>query len=173
MQKIDALAGLTVIVTRPEKQAQSLCQQLQQVGANVVALPMLDIIPHSLSEQGLDKLTVADIAIFTSINAVEYTILQQVVIPASVQIACVGASTAQALAEHGYTADSVPQENYSSEGLLALPSLSKVENKTILIFSGVGGRTLLEDTLRERGAVVYKVATYERHKVVMSSKDLL
>src|SRR5690606_20466422 len=38
----------------------------------------------------------------------------------------------------------------------------EIENKKILLFTGVGGRTLIEETLRRRGATLERVPVYER-----------
>ena len=50
----------------------------------------------------------------------------------------------------------------TSEALLALASLQKLEHQRILLVAGEGGRTLLEDSLTERGANVTRLATYRR-----------
>ena len=50
----------------------------------------------------------------------------------------------------------------SSEALLGSPLLAAPENKTILILSGAGGRTLLRDRLRQQGAEVVNLNVYRR-----------
>ena len=174
------LLGSTVIVTRPEQQAKQLCQRLQQIGAQVIPCPMLDIVPpSSLSslEQGIEKLSHADMLIFTSVNAVNYAMpffhRYQATIPADAVIAAIGISTSNALAQHGLMTDILPSGHYSSEGLLTELAAKELKNKTILILSGAGGRTLLTDSLKEQGAHVYKVVCYERRKVASTTIDLL
>jgi uroporphyrinogen-III synthase len=56
----------------------------------------------------------------------------------------------------------MPTTSFDSEGLLALPALTKVTGKRVLIFRGEGGRTVLGDTLRARGATVEYVDCYRR-----------
>ena len=58
----------------------------------------------------------------------------------------------------------VPAERLDSEGLLALPELQNVAGWRVLIFRGDGGRELLGDTLRARGATVEYAACYRRSK---------
>jgi len=72
----------------------------------------------------------------------------------------VGAKTASVLAEAGFTPQ-VPEQP-DSEGLLALPALVDVNEQTVLIVKGEGGRGLLAKTLIERGAKVIDYIGYRR-----------
>ena len=58
----------------------------------------------------------------------------------------------------------VPATSYDSDGLLALPALSDVRGKRILIFRGESGREDLGGALVARGALVDYVACYRRAK---------
>ena len=58
-----------------------------------------------------------------------------------------------------------PQDGFDSEAVIALPEFAAdaVRGRKVLIFRGDGGRELLADTLRERGASVEYVTCYRRH----------
>jgi uroporphyrinogen-III synthase len=73
----------------------------------------------------------------------------------------VGAGTAQELRKLGVEAI-FPTAGADSEMLLALPELAAVAGKRIAIVRGEGGRSLLGDTLRARGAEVRTVECYRR-----------
>jgi uroporphyrinogen-III synthase len=56
----------------------------------------------------------------------------------------------------------VPQSGADSEALLALPGMAGMSGKRVLIFRGEGGRELLGDTLKARGAQVEYAECYRR-----------
>ncbi len=163
------LAGLKVLVTRPEHQAGPLCALIEQAGGEAVPFPVLAVeaAEESDSLQGiLTRLADYWLAIFISPNAVRFGIeaaARHGGIPASLQIAAVGEGSRRELKQRlRRPVDLVPQERYDSEALLALPALQQVAGKKIVIFRGSGGRELLAQTLRERGAQVDYAEVYRR-----------
>jgi len=84
-------------------------------------------------------------------------------VPPGLQLAAIGAATARVLAGHGLRVSLVPgQESYDSEGLLALPELVDMSGRRVLILRGEGGRELLAEELRGRGAQVDYAEVYRR-----------
>lgn len=160
------LAGLKVLVTRPRDQAFTLAQAIGQQGGTAVLCPMLEIAPVPdllrLQEQ-VSHVEQADLAIFISPNAVQYGMAATGgKVPANV--ATVGEGSAKALRVLGIAHVIVPVERFDSEGLLARPELQNIDGWHVMIFRGDGGRELLGDTLRERGARVEYVTCYLRCK---------
>ncbi|MBL4567041.1 MAG: uroporphyrinogen-III synthase [Porticoccus sp.] len=82
-------------------------------------------------------------------------------LPVGTRYYAVGKSTAAELKKWHIEAE-LPIQAYSSEGLLALPSLQKLPDERVLIFSGVGGRQLLSEELSCRGAAVSQCSLYRR-----------
>jgi uroporphyrinogen III methyltransferase/synthase len=75
-------------------------------------------------------------------------------------VAAIGPGTARALAEHGITADIVP-ERFVAEALVEALAPIEVEGRRALVARAAEARDVLPDALRERGATVDVVALYE------------
>ncbi|MEO8331968.1 MAG: uroporphyrinogen-III synthase [Gallionella sp.] len=173
------LAGLKIVVTRPRDQAVQLAQRIEQAGAIPLLFPLLDIAPvqdTKLLHKQISRLPRFDLAIFISPNAVHYgipAIRSAGALPPKLKIATVGQGSARALREAGITNAIAPTERFDSEGLLALPELQNVAGWSVMIFRGDGGRELLGDTLRARGATVEYTACYQRSKPQQDIGSLL
>jgi uroporphyrinogen-III synthase len=113
------------------------------------------------------RLPGAALAIFISPNAVDHAlpaILAHGPWPAGTVPAAVGQGTVKALAACGVAGCVAPRERFDSEALLALPDLAgeRVAGRRVVIFRGDGGRELLAETLRARGALVEYITCYRR-----------
>ena len=94
-------------------------------------------------------------------------------LPPTLKIATVGQGSAKALQELGISDVLAPVERFDSEGLLALPELQNVSGWRVMIFRGDGGRELLGDTLKARGATVEYAACYQRSKPRLDAQELI
>jgi uroporphyrinogen-III synthase len=164
------LAGLKIVVTRPRGQAAQLARRIEQSGGIPLLFPLLDIAAlqdtNALNEQ-IARLGQFNLAIFISPNAVHYgmaAIRAAGAVLNSLKIATVGQGSAKALSELGVANVIAPAGRFDSEGLLTLPELQNVAGWRVMIFRGDGGRELLGDTLKARGATVEYVACYRRSK---------
>jgi uroporphyrinogen-III synthase len=157
-----------ILVTRPAAQARGLCDRITALGCEAIELPAIEIrAPADTGplERLVDRLDTFDLAVFISVNAVQRGlnfILARRSWPATVQIAAVGLASNAALEQHGLRASLVPEHEYSSEGLLALPALADMHGKRVVILRGNGGRDTLFETLAARGAAVEYVEVYRR-----------
>lgn len=159
------LADLDIIVTRPREQAAGLMRRLQALGATAHLLPLLEILPaadQAALQAFAQQVAAYQLLIFISPNAVRYGMAALRQIPPGVRVAAVGQGSAQALRALGVTDIIVPAERQDSEGLLDQPALQQVAGWRIAIVRGDGGRELLGDTLRARGAEVEYVTSYQR-----------
>ena len=164
----NSLEGLTVVNTRPKLQAESLSDLIRRASGTPVEFPVIEIAtledPHVLDEQ-IKKVHEVDIAIFISVNAVDavMTISNSFTQwPENVMIASVGQATALKLDYYGLTVSIKASDPFNSEALLLLPDLQNLTGKKVIIFRGEGGRELLADTLRSRGAAVVYIECYRR-----------
>ena len=160
-----ALGGIGVVVTRPVRQAAAFAQKLAALGATpivwpaIVILPPDDPAPLERAHANLDRY---DLAFFVSANAAEYGAPPPGRWPARLRAYAPGPGTAEALAALGVAGAAVPTTTYDSEGLLALPELADVRGMRAILFRGDGGRELLAETLKARGATVDAVSCYRR-----------
>lgn len=162
----DALAGRTVLVTRPAHQSAALVQAIEAAGGHAYTFPALTIeaVPMADLSASLAQLREADSVIFISPNAAQFgmaAIRSTGGLPAAAEVYAVGPGTARALHEHGVSEVVVPP-GQDSEALLALPQLQHVGGKRVVIVRGVGGRALLAETLAARGAQVHFLECYRR-----------
>ena len=165
-----ALAGVGVLVTRPERQADELVTAIESLGGTAIRFPALVIEPRDPAAVSADveSLDDPDIVIFVSPNAVRYGLD----CAGGGAVAAIGPATAAAIAAAGRGVDIVSASGYNSEHLLAEPALKDVSGKVIRIIRGQRGRELLADTLRSRGATVDFVAVYERSSPDYDDADI-
>ncbi len=173
------LAGLNIVVTRPLAQAVQLQHRIEQLGGNATLFPLLEISPPKdviALHKVIAGLADFKLAIFISPNAVRYGMAEINAaggLPSQLEIATVGQGSANTLRELGVDEVIAPVGKSDSEALLALPELQNVQGWKIAIFRGDGGRELLGDTLKQRGAVVEYVTCYLRSKPQQSIQQLL
>ena len=173
------LAGRSIVVTRPAHQAQAFARLLKNAGGRPILFPAIEI--RDLEDLGpflqlIDRLDEHDLAVFISPNAVERAmtlISARRKFPHRLQVATVGGASVRALEGFGITGVVAPQGRYDSESLLDLPALAALKGLRVVIFRGEGGRELLGETLRERGAVVEYAECYRRVKPELDAAPLL
>ena len=156
------LKGCGVLVTRPEHQADELAAAIEEAGGEAIRFPVIDIEPQDSADVNrcLEALPAADITIFISTNAVIYGL--PYVDGNETAIAAIGPSTKTAIESTGRQVDIFPAQGFDSEQLLTEAGLQDVAGKNIRIIHGHGGRELLAETLRERGATVDYLPVYRR-----------
>lgn len=162
------LSGMTVMVTRPAHQARPLCEMIESRSGHVICFPVLeiaDIADRGPVEALVGRLHEYDLAVFVSVNAAAKglpLVLARGPWPRHTRVAAVGERTAGELARFGVPVDICPATGFDSESLLAVRELQAAGGKRVLIFRGRGGRELLADTLRGRGAHVDYAEVYRR-----------
>ena len=171
------LTGIGIAITRPVDQAKKLSALIEQAGGTPILFPLIEITPlknYSQFEIVICNITSYDWAIFISSNAVQNGMprLLKVGVPTHLKFAAIGPVTASELESFGVKDVLIPsshgqhgEENkvrFDSESLLTLPEMTSVTGKKIMIFRGVGGRDVLAETLKERGAQVTFAECYQR-----------
>ncbi len=169
------LDGRGILVTRAAHQAAGLAALIESHGGRAIQFPALEILPVRDPATPTELLRQTwDLMIFISPNAVRHMIdLLAGAAPDSRRLAAVGEATARSLREVGLPPDLVPTDRQDSEGLLALPELQQMDGQRILIVRGEGGRPLLGDSLRARGAKVGYAEVYRRARPAVDPVPLL
>lgn len=160
---------MSILVTRPLPQGEELVSRLRALGRVAWSFPLIEFtpgrelaaLPRQLAALGADDLLFA-----LSQHAVEFAharLLQESQRwPADPAYFSIGRTTALAL--HTVSGKNIryPLDREISEVLLQLPELQNIAGKKALILRGNGGRELLGDTLRDRGAEVTFCECYQR-----------
>lgn len=164
---MSALSGVSVLVTRPLNQAAKLVGKIEAAGGSAVLFPAVeiaDVEDDAPLRAILERIGEYDLAVFVSANAVEKAFGKNLHLPEGLRCAAVGRATLAALEAKGVRNILVPGTGFDSEGLLELSELKSVSGSRIVIFRGVGGRELLAEELRRRGAMVDYAECYRRIK---------
>jgi uroporphyrinogen-III synthase len=161
------LTSIGIAITRPAEQANKLAKLITEAGGTPILFPLMAITPlkdYSQFEAVISEIATYDWAIFISSNAVQNGMPRLIKqgIPANLQFAAIGPVTSKELQNFGVKTVLTPQDRFDSESLLALPEMIDVKNKKIMIIRGVGGRDVLAETLKARGAQVTFAECYQR-----------
>ncbi len=159
-------SSLSVLVTRPQHQAQRLVCALEQAGFHTEVFPLIEIAPPAqphILHAALEQLHTYDILLLTSVNAVnivlQYIETQAIVVPAALRFVSVGSATQQCLQRWGHRAIA-PASDYTAEGVLELLSSVGVAGKKVLYPRAEQARDLIVPSLREYGAEVDDPVAY-------------
>lgn len=143
---------------------------IEACGGVALRLPALEIRAApggQLLRERLKDLSGYQFLIFVSRNAVQQTLELLDHKPEPLQcsgILAIGQGTAAALQAAGLAGVQSAGTVAASEQLLELPDLqtNRIKGGQVLIIRGTGGRELLAETLRDRGAQVDYLEVYER-----------
>ena len=176
------LSQYKVLVTRPTKQQGELAAALELEGASVISRPMICIEPiKSTSQTEAVKAKIQQLdnyryLIFVSSNAAtmgaHWIDQYWPQFPLDVQPIALGPATSNALTQALGCQVIQPSTGITSEDVLKLPQLQSLAGLKIAIFRGSGGRELLAETLRSRGAQVDYIEVYSRKEARYDSQQL-
>lgn len=160
-----------IIVTRPKAQATSLLERIKAHNGQSFWLPLLEIsFPHNKkgARHIISKSTQNDYYLFTSPNAVLYAKKLGFSFPREKQYIALGKGTERHLKEEGVSQKYLltGPKPYTSEALLTFLKAYPLNEQSILIFSGEGGRRLLGEGLQAQGAKTKYVDVYRRVRPV-------
>lgn len=174
------LKGKTILITRAQRQANSLANLLEKRGARVVEIPFIEIFPPESWEEldaSLRNILDYDWLILTSVNGVGAffeRVAHLQMLPDELQhlkIAAIGPATANAISDHGLVVDVVPDLYVAEEVVRALKHKVQPADRVLLVRAKVA-RDVIPSDLSAMGATVDVREAY-RTVLPVSSKDKL
>ncbi|MEJ8547046.1 uroporphyrinogen-III synthase [Brevibacillus borstelensis] len=162
------LAGIRMMVTRSRGQAKELISQLEALGGEAYAFPLLKMVPPqdtSRLEEAISRIGSFDWVMFTSVNGVRFFLERMKQLGVGTDkltghLAAVGPKTAAELALHGLRAEVMPSD-YVAEGMLAsLKDRLQPGERVLLPRADIARKTLPEE-LRRMGMDVTEVDVYQ------------
>jgi uroporphyrinogen-III synthase len=172
------LDGIGVLITRPAGQAGRIAELIDASGGKPILFPAVGIepLPEVDKAEALNDLQQFGLLIFVSPNAVRLAmphILKHGGVPASSRVAAVGPGTAAELKKSAVRNIISPREGFDSEALIRELSSLSMNGIQALVIRGQGGRDLLGETLRSRGAKVDYLECYRRFTPDRGMDELL
>ena len=161
------LKGKTIVITRTIEQSQESAAALTNLGANVIIVPTLEIVPPS--DWSKFDLVVAhpekiDFIIFTSVHSVQMFSKRCREIGALInynrtKVVAVGNKTSSYCHKNNIEVNIVP-EKFSAEGVIEALSKYNMKNKVVFIPRSAIGREELPLGLKDLGAIIKSVPVY-------------
>ncbi|HEX8522724.1 MAG TPA: uroporphyrinogen-III C-methyltransferase [Tepidisphaeraceae bacterium] len=178
------LFGQTVVVTRTRQQASALTEKLEELGANVIEAPTIELQPpDDLREvdEALGNLRTYNWVIFTSQNGVELTKRRMMELGldarafTGTKVAAIGEATAEAVREQLCLRVDLMPRSFVAEALAdELLAQKQVEGKKFLLLRADVARAVLREQLATSGAAeVRDVAVYETKQAKALPQNLM
>jgi uroporphyrinogen III methyltransferase / synthase len=171
------LSGQRIVVTRPREQAGDFAQKLANLGADVLEIPAIKIVPTTRKREIVDALLALnsyDWLVFTSANGVTaffdlfFKRFQDLRDIGGVRIAAVGPATAAKVRDLHLQVDLTPDEFVGEKIAEAMAKFESVENLKICLLRAEGANHDLPRALEALGAIVDDIAVY---KTVAETED--
>ena len=161
------LAGWRILVSRAKKQAATLSEALQTLGAEVMEIPFIEVRPprsYKTMDESLALVGEYEWLILTSVNGVEafFDRLKKLNmsrrILKNVHIAAIGPATRAAIEQQGRAVDVMPRKYVAEAVVDALAR--RVKGQRVLLFRAKDARDVIPHELRRAGAFVDVVDAY-------------
>jgi len=172
------LEAVRVLVTRPRERAEALCFLLEDEGAQVCSLPMLELLPPEdprplqAAADHLSHYAFVALASESAVQALHEACRQVGTLDQlkAARIAAVGARTARALEDLGLIALVVAQRP-TGEGLAEAMRPHLEPGQEVLVPGAQDGRHELALALEGAGVSVARVAAYRSQKRAIAPED--
>ena len=163
------LQGRRLVVTRSQGQASELSARLEELGAEVIGLPLISIsgaVDAQTAEDVFGEIATYDWLVFSSPNGVRYFFeaffekFKDIRSLGFIRIAAVGQSTAKEIQKFYVSTDLVPEEANAESLADALIATDSLDSAKVLVVTGNLGRDVLVTKLEEARAIVDRFEVY-------------
>jgi len=158
------LAGLRVVVTRAEAQGEGLLDAFAAAGAEVAALPLLEVVPPADPrplERAASELALYDWLVFTSANAVgAFLPLAGGALPARLKVATVGIATAAAV--RAYEIEPELAGPADAAALAEMLTQHVTRRRRVLVPQAADAASTLKEALARAGAEPVAIVAYDK-----------
>jgi uroporphyrinogen-III synthase len=161
------LEGIRVLVTRPRDRSEELCFLLEDEGAEVLHVPLLELLPPEdprplmAAAESIQRYKWVVLASPSAVEALMEALREAGTMEhlSRTRIAVVGPRTARAVEGYGLKVAAEPPEGTAVALYEAMRPTLEPEDE-VLLPAAEEGRRELEDALREHGARVTRVVAY-------------
>jgi uroporphyrinogen-III synthase len=161
------LTGLRVLVTRARSQAAGVTVRLEELGASVVELPAIEIVPAEPGalDDALRQIANYDWLVLTSSNGVQAVANRLDALGlnwagiSGTKVAAIGKATADSLDRCGIAVDLIP-DRFVGESIVAALAATGIAGQRILLPQAEIARETVADGLRQAGAAVDAIVAY-------------
>jgi uroporphyrinogen III methyltransferase/synthase len=178
------LFGQTIVVTRTRQQASELSDRLNELGANVIEAPTIELAPPAewnAVDDALKRIGEYDWVIFTSANGVRFTKQRMIETDldarafGKTKIAAIGDATARVVADELCLRVDLCPDSFVAEALAdALAGADEIRGKRFLLLRADIARPVLRERLGQGGATAADdVAIYETRPAASLPQHLL
>jgi uroporphyrinogen III methyltransferase/synthase len=164
------LFGTRIVVTRSREQAGEFVERLNDLGADVIEAPSIQIEPlddYDEVDRAIGAMASYDWLVFTSANGVDHFLRRALSRMRDIRdlhgprICAVGPATAERLQRLHLRVDVMPDEDRAEGVIAALKATGSLDGQRMLLPRADIAREALPDELRKAGAEVDDIAAYK------------
>ncbi|MBL9206419.1 MAG: uroporphyrinogen-III C-methyltransferase [Opitutaceae bacterium] len=173
------LFGRRIAITRTRTQGSELRTRLESLGAEVLELPLIDIVKdvsnHDLADI-FPELGGYDWVVFSSANGVRYffeeflRVFDEIRSLGLMRIACVGDATARAVRDYHLKVECQPKKATGEALAEELIATGSLDHAKILVVTGNLNRDVIVTKLEEAMAIVDTLKVYRTEKTDLSTE---
>lgn len=166
------LFGKRIVVTRAMQQAGTFSQKLTELGAEVIELPTIKILPPDTFnplDDAIEDINSYNFLILTSVNGVNFffqrikELKKDIRILSGLKICAIGPATKKAIEDRGVLVDIMP-EKYVAESVIETLKTYEIKGKKFLLARALVARDVIPDEIKKLGGVINVVPVYKTVK---------